>query len=259
MTEEMTLFAVPGLPLIGPGDDLVQLIVERLDQMGRTLQDGDILVIAQKIVSKAENRLVRLADVTPGEQAREVAARTEKDPRRVQVVLDDSNEIIRARPGLLIVEQKGGWICAHAGMDRSNVPAAGENPDDEIVALLPEDGDASAERLRRRFHERTGRSVAVLINDSHNRPWRLGTVGVCIGCAGLPPIWDQRGLSDLYGYELVTSEECIADELTAAATLLMGQSNEGRPVVVIRGYRPPDLPAAPATSIQRAKERDVFR
>jgi coenzyme F420-0:L-glutamate ligase / coenzyme F420-1:gamma-L-glutamate ligase len=259
MTQEMTLFAVSDLPLIYPGDDLEQLIVDRLTRMGRNLEDGDILVIAQKVVSKAENRLVRLADVVPNECATEVAATTKKDPRRVQVVLDDSNEIVRARPGLLIVEQKSGWICAHGGMDRSNVPTASDDPADEVVALLPADADASAKRIRARLGELTGKQVAVLINDSHGRPWRVGTVGVCIGCAGLPAIWDQRGQHDLYGYELVASEECIADELCAAASLIMGQGNEGRPVVVIRGYTPPPIPPAPATTIQRAKEMDVFR
>lgn len=259
MTDEMRLFAVPGLPLITPDDDLAHLIVDCLAAAGRTLEDGDILVVAQKVVSKAENRLVRLADVIPNARAQEVAALTNKDPRRVQAVLDDSNEIVRARPGLLIVEQKSGWVCAHGGMDRSNVPALGDDPEDEVVALLPVDADASAEELRRRLAELTGKTVSIIINDSHGRPWRVGTVGVCIGCAGLPPLWNQRGLRDLFGYELVASEECIADELAAAASLIMGQSNEGRPVVVIRGYTPPPIPAARSTTIQRAKAMDVFR
>lgn len=255
----MQLFAVPGLPLVAPGDDVAQLIVDGLAASGRRVQPGDIFVIAQKIVSKAENRLVRLNDVTPDEHAIEVAALTNKDPRRVKVVLDDSNEIVRARPGLLIVEQKSGWVCAHGGMDRSNVSPFGEDPEDEVVALLPADADASATAIRRRLYELTDCTVGVIINDSHGRPWRMGTVGVCIGCAGLPPLWNQRGMVDLFGYELVASEECIVDELAAAASLLMGQSNEGRPVVLIRGYTPPDLPPTPATVIQRPKATDVFR
>lgn len=256
MNESMTLFSVPGLPLIHPGDDLAQLIIEKMDAAGQQLQSGDILVTAQKVVSKAEGRLVRLSDVTPGAQALELAGITGKDPRIVQAILDDSNEVVRARQGLLIVEQKSGWVCAHAGMDRSNVqPVDGE----EMVALLPENSDASAEGLRVRLAELTGVDVAVLISDSHGRPWKFGTMGVCIGCAGIPPLWNQRGMSDLFGYELLASEECIVDELAGAAALLMGQSAEGRPVVVIRGYTPPDLPAAPATVIQRPKEFDVFR
>ena len=256
MNEQITLFVVPGLPLVQPGDDLAQLIVERMMNAGQELQSGDILVIAQKVVSKAEGRLVRLAGVVPGARALELAEITGKDPHVVQVILDDSHEVVRARRGLLIVEQKSGWVCAHGGMDRSNVqPVDGE----EMVALLPENSDASAQRLRGRLAELTGSEVAVLVSDSHGRPWKFGTMGVCIGCAGIPPLWNQRGLHDLFGYELVASEECIVDELAGAAALLMGQSAEGRPVVVIRGYAPPDLPAAPATTIQRPKEFDVFR
>ncbi len=256
MNNEITLFVVPGMPLVQPGDDLAQLIVEQLLIAGQRLQSGDILVLAQKVVSKAEGRLVRLAGVVPGPQALELAEITGKDPQVVQVILDDSREVVRARKGLLIVEQTSGWVCAHGGMDRSNVqPVNGE----EMVALLPADADASAERLRSRLAEMTGAQVAVLISDSHGRPWKFGTVGVCIGCAGIPPLWNQRGLHDLFGYELVASEECIVDELAAAAALLMGQSSEGKPVVVVRNYTPPDVPAAPATIIQRPKEFDVFR
>lgn len=252
----MHLFAVAGLPSIRPGDDLAALIVERLEAMGEALQPGDILVIAQKIVSKAEGRLVRLADVQPGPLALEYAVIVGKDPRVVQVVLNDSNEVLRVRRGLLVVEQRSGWVCANAGVDRSNI-----EPDDESdwVALLPADADASAEALRSRLAELTGVAPGVIINDSHGRAWRIGTVGVAIGCAGLPPVWNQRGLRDLFGYELVSSEECIVDELAAAASLLMGQSDEGRPVVVIRGYAPPPLPPAPARTIQRPKAMDAFR
>ena len=249
----MTLFAVEGIPLVKPGDDLAALICACLAEMGETLQPGDILVVAQKIVSKAEGRLVHLRDVTPDRRAQGVAQAVRKDPRTVHVVLSDSREIVRMRPGLLVVEQRGGWICANAGVDRSNVD------EDEVLALLPADADGSAAALRAQLEAHTGVAPAVIINDSHGRPWRVGTVGTCIGCAGLPPVWDQRGLHDLYGYELVGSEECIADELAASASLLMGQSNEGRPVIVIRGYRLPDKPHRPATAIQRPAAMDVFR
>jgi coenzyme F420-0:L-glutamate ligase/coenzyme F420-1:gamma-L-glutamate ligase len=252
----MHLFAVAGLPSIQPGDDVAALVVDRLTATGETVRPGDILVIAQKIISKAEGRLVRLADVQPGEQAVEIAATVGKDPRVVQVVLDDSNDILRVRRGLLVVEQRSGWVCANAGVDRSNI-----QPDEtgECLALLPEDADASAATLRSRFEELTGVAPAIIINDSHGRAWRIGTVGTAIGCAGLPPIWNQRGLHDLFGYELVSSEECIVDELAAAASLLMGQSNEGQPAVVIRGYQPPPLPPAPARAIQRPAHMDSFR
>lgn len=254
----MTIWAVPGMPLVQPGDDLAALIVDRLTAAGEALQPGDVLVIAQKVVSKAEGRLIRLADVTPDECALEVAATTGKDPRVVQVILDDSTEILRAKRGLLIVQQNAGWIAAHGGVDRSNV-----RPDDDggdRLALLPVDADASAESLRTRLAELTGVSPVIIVSDSHGRPWRVGTVGVTIGCAGLPPVWDQRGLHDLFGYELTGSEECIADELAAAASLVMGQSDEGTPVIVVRGYRmPKGVPPAPAKTIQRPKEMDVFR
>ncbi|MCC6169645.1 MAG: coenzyme F420-0:L-glutamate ligase [Caldilineaceae bacterium] len=251
----MTLFPVQHLPLIHPGDDLAALIAAHLTAQGERLQPGDILVLAQKIVSKAEGRLVRLSEVTPGAQAEELARLVDKDPRHVQAILDDSRAIIRTRKGLLVVEQRSGWICANAGVDRSNV-APGE---EELIALLPEDADASAARLRARLGELTGVEPGVIINDSHGRAWRIGTTGVAIGCAGLPPVWNQRGLHDLFGYELMSSEECIADELAGAAGLLMGQSDEGRPAVVIRGYMPPPLPPAPATAIQRPAQMDAFR
>ncbi len=249
------IFPVPGIPLVQPGDDVAGLIIEAAAAAGLSLETGDVLVIAQKIVSKAEGRLVRLADVTPGEEAVRLAEGTGKDARVVQAVLDDSNAVVRARAGVLIVEQSSGWVCAHAGLDHSNVAPEEE----ETVALLPADADASATAIRGRILEETGAAVAVLISDSHGRPWKMGTVGVCIGCAGLPALWDQRGLTDLFGYELVASEECIIDELCAAATLVMGQSSEGRPAAIIRGYRRPDAADAPARSIQRPAEKDMFR
>lgn len=252
----MHLFAVPGLPSIQPGDDVAALIADHLAAASESLQPDDILVIAQKIVSKAEGRLVRLADVQATVQAEEIAATVGKEPRVVQVVLDDSNEVLRVRRGLLVVEQRSGWVCANAGVDRSNIQPDSES---DYLALLPADADASAEAIRARLAELTGVTPAVIINDSHGRAWRIGTVGTAIGCAGLPPIWNQRGLHDLFGYELVSSEECIADELAAAASLLMGQSDEGRPVIVIRGYTPPPLPPAPARTIQRPAGMDAFR
>ncbi len=198
-------------------------------------------------------------DVEASEQAHELAATVGKDPRVIQVVLDDSRAILRVRRGLLVVEQRSGWVCANAGVDRSNVQPDGES---DYLALLPEDADASAESLRARLAELSRiepRDLAVIINDSHGRAWRIGTTGVCIGCAGLPPVWNQRGLHDLFGYELVASEECIADELAGAASLMMGQSNEGRPVIVIRGYQLPPAPPANAQAIQRPAESDAFR
>lgn len=258
--DELRLWAVPGMPIVRQGDDVADLIVRSMEAVGERLRAGDIVVIAQKIVSKAEGRLVRLQDVNPSGQARELAGVVGKDPATIQVILDDSRAVIRARRGLLVVEQASGWICANAGVDRSNVAPERTEDSGETLALLPEDADESAEGIRRRLHELAGVAPAIIISDSHGRAWRIGTVGVCIGCAGLPPVWDQRGRHDLHGYELVSSEECIADELAAAASLLMGQSDEGRPVVIVRGYElPRGMQAAPARSIQRPKEMDAFR
>jgi coenzyme F420-0:L-glutamate ligase/coenzyme F420-1:gamma-L-glutamate ligase len=255
----LALIPVPGIPLVRPGDDLAALLVERLHAAGDSFQPGDVLVVAQKIVSKAEGRLVRLTDVQPGPEAQRLAGVTGRDPRVVQVVLDESRAVLRARAGLLVVEQRNGWVCANAGVDRSNVEQHGQAGAGDTLALLPLDADASAAALRARIAALTGVAPAVLINDSHGRAWRVGTVGVCIGCAGLPPVWDQRGLHDLFGYTLQASEECIADELAAAASLVMGQSDEGRPAVIVRGYAAPPAPPAPATAIQRPAAMDTFR
>lgn len=260
MSEEalpgMRISAIPGIPLIHPGDDLAAILVERLAAQGERLLEGDIVVLAQKIVSKSEGRLVRLADVIPSEESIRIAEITGRDPAVTHVVLGESNEIVRVKRGLLVVEQRNGWVCANAGVDRSNIEP---DADSEVLALLPLDADASAATLRTRFAELTGVAPAVLIIDSHGRAWRSGTAGVAIGCAGMPPIWDQRGLDDLFGYTLHVSEECIADELAAAASLIMGQSSEGRPAVLIRGYVLPDAPHAPATAIQRPRAMDAFR
>jgi coenzyme F420-0:L-glutamate ligase/coenzyme F420-1:gamma-L-glutamate ligase len=252
------LFSVPGLPLIKPGDPLATMIVQCLARINEQLRADDIVVIAQKVVSKAEGRLVRLDDVQPDEEALRIATVVDKDPRVVKVILEDSRAVIRARRGLLITEQQGGWICANAGVDRSNVQPGANG--DEYLTLLPVDADASAEQLRQALAQQTGIAPAVIITDSHGRAWRMGTVGISIGCAGLPPIWNQRGLHDLFGYELMSSEECIVDELAAAASLIMGQSREGQPVVIIRGYRlPANAQVAPARTIQRPAAMDAFR
>ena len=271
----MNLFSIPDFPLVEPGDDLAALIIEKLAAINETLQPSDVIVMAQKVVSKAEGRLIQLDDVVPDARSIEIAERVAKDPRVVQVVLDDSSEVIRILPGLLITAHQSGWICANAGVDRSNIRPtqkamadfalddAAVDAESDVVALLPVDADVSAAQIRQRLAELSGTELdeapAILINDSHGRAWRIGTVGVCIGCAGAPPIWDQRGLHDLFGYELQGSEECIADELCAAASLLMGQSDEGTPVVVVRGYRLPQRPHASAKTIQRPADKDAFR
>lgn len=220
---QVRLIAPEGLPRIRPGDDLARLITP----LG--LEDGDVVVVAQKIVSKAEGRLVRLADIEPSARALELAAITRKDARYVELVLRESREVLRARPGVLIVEDCRGFVMANAGIDQSNVDGG------DSALLLPADPDASAARLRHALREQAGVTVGVVINDSWGRAWRLGTIGTAIGVAGLPGLLDQRGAPDLDGRALRITEIGLADEIAAAGSLLMGQSAEGRPVVIVRG------------------------
>lgn len=255
MPQRLTFIALEGIPLVEPGDDLAALIAAAVERNGETLQDDDILVVAQKIVSKAENRIVALGDIEAGPRAVELAARVDKDPRVVELILRESRAVIREKPGVLIVENKLGLIMANAGIDHSNV--ASEVPD-ETLLLLPEDPDASAERLRAELKDRVGADVGVIVNDSVGRAWRIGTMGLAIGIGGLPAVIDLRGDTDLFGRELRVSEEAVADELAAAASLLQGQGAEGRPVVLVRGYTSA-APPQPATANLRAPEEDMFR
>jgi coenzyme F420-0:L-glutamate ligase / coenzyme F420-1:gamma-L-glutamate ligase len=250
----LSLLPVLGLPLVQPGDDLAELIVSCFS-VEDTFQSGDILVVAQKIVSKAEGRLVMLDDVTPSEAAHDLARRTDKDPRLVALILNEAREVLRVRPGLIVVEDVRGFVCANAGIDRSNIE---QNGPGEVVALLPEDPDWSARALRAGIAERTRVEIGVIINDSHGRAWREGTVGVTIGLAGFSPLSDRRGDCDLTGYTLEHTIIGLADELAAAASLLMGPADEGIPAVVVRGVK---LEAAEgsARDLQRPRERDLFR
>ncbi|MCA9941409.1 MAG: coenzyme F420-0:L-glutamate ligase [Anaerolineales bacterium] len=248
--------AVPALPHVQPGDDVGALLVTALRQAGMALQAGDVLAVAQKVISKAEGRQANLREVTPGARALEVAARTGKDARLVELILRESEEISRLRQGVLIVRHRLGFTSANAGIDRSNVPQ--QNHEDETVLLLPLDPDASAARLRHALEAAFGVRLGVIITDSHGRPFRLGTVGVAIGVAGIPALWDRRGEADLYGYQLQHTDVGVADEIAAAAGLLMGQAAEGTPVVLVRGLR---LPAAQghATDLVRPKHMDLYR
>lgn len=238
--------------MVQPGDDLAALLAAALNRAGLSLQAGDVVVLAQKIVSKAEGRLVRLETVTPSPRALELAGQVDKDPRLVQLILDESGEVLRARPGLLVVEHRLGFVSANAGIDHSNVGA----PDDDTVLLLPQDPDASAGRLRGQLA--AGGELGVLIIDSHGRAWREGTVGVAIGLAGLPGLVDLRGRPDLFGRELRASLLAAADELAAAASLAMGQAAEGCPAVHVRGF-PYPLREGSLAELIRPRERDEFR
>lgn len=253
----LTLTPLPGIPLIQPGDDLAGVVLNALQKAGIALLGGDIIVITQKVVSKAEGRLVNLADVLPSQEARELARRSHKDPRVVEMVLRESSQVLRVRPGVIIVEHRLGFVCANAGIDHSNVRGEGGEPEDWVL-LLPESPNASAQALRQSLEEATGASLGVLIIDSHGRAWRLGTVGTTIGLAGLPGVADLRGHPDLFGYRLQTTEVGVADELAAAASLVMGQAAEATPVVHARGF-PYPLREASLSEILRPREQDLFR
>ena len=241
--------ALAGLPLVQPGDDLAALLAAALERHDIRPGPRDVLVVAQKIVSKAEGRIVDLATVRPSPRAEALAAEVEKDPRLVELVLQESRQVLRRRPGVLIVEHRLGFVMANAGIDRSNVaPEAGREP----VLLLPEDPDASAARLSQRL------GLPVVISDSFGRAWRRGTVGVALGAAGLPSVLDLRGRPDLFGRKLQVSETGFADEIAAAASLIMGQADEGLPAVLVRGLDW-EAPAAAASELLRRPEEDLFR
>ena len=249
----LTLTPLPGIPIIQEGDDLAQIVLQSLEKARTELQDGDILVVAQKIISKTEGRRVDLAEVTPSPKALALSKETEKDPRLVELVLQESSKVVRKRPGAIIVEHKLGFICANAGIDRSNVAGS-----EEAALLLPKNPDASAQALREKLEEASGVRLGVLVIDSHGRAWRLGTVGITIGLAGLPGVVDLRGTKDLFGYEMKITQVAAADELAAAASLMMGQVAEGTPVVHVRGF-PYDLREASLNELLRPEEMDMFR
>lgn len=259
MPAQLTITGLANIPLVQPGFDLAGLAVDGYAASGIEPQDGDVLVVAQKIVSKTEGRIVDVAIIEPSDEAIALAAETGKDPRLVEVILSESQRIVRHRPNLIIAEHKRGWVMANAGIDHSNVAPLAEGAEaSERVLLLPEDPDASASRLRQGLHELTGKDIAVIVSDSFGRPWRRGTVGIALGAAGLPAVIDWRGLPDLFGRTLEVTETGFADEIAAAASLVQGQADEGMPMVVLRGlaWSAPDCPAA---DIVRPPEFDLFR
>jgi len=255
MTPTVTITGLSGIKLVEPGDDLGAITVAAFAANGIVPEDGDVLVLAQKIVSKAEGRYVDVATVQPSERAIALAAELDKDPRFVEVVLSESKRVVRHRPGLLIVEHRLGLVMANAGIDHSNVPT-----DDGVdrVLLLPEDPDRSARALREHLVRVFGTGIAVIVSDSFGRAWRKGTVGIALGAAGLPALVDLRGHPDLFGRALLVTETGFADEIAAAASLLMGQADEAMPMVLVRGlaWSAPEVPAA---ALIRPAEHDLFR
>jgi coenzyme F420-0:L-glutamate ligase/coenzyme F420-1:gamma-L-glutamate ligase len=251
---QLVLLGLSGLPMVARGDSVAALIADAAAAGGVSLQDDDVVVVAQKIVSKAEGRVVALRTIVPRPEAVELARRCDKDPRLVELILRESVAVLRVVPGVLIVEHRRGWVMANAGIDQSNVDGRGE----PSALLLPEDPDASADALRESLAALTGARVGVVINDSFGRAWRLGVVGVALGVAGWPALIDRRGTADLYGRPLAHTFIGHADELAAAASLVQGQAAEGRPVVIIRGARR-DAPTGSGWDLLRPKQEDLFR
>jgi coenzyme F420-0:L-glutamate ligase/coenzyme F420-1:gamma-L-glutamate ligase len=253
----LTFTPLPKIPLIHPGDDLAEILLTSLQSARITPEDGDILVLAQKIVSKAEGRLVNLNNVAPTKEALELAKRSEKDPRLVELIMQESHEILRVRPGTIIVEHRLGFVCASAGIDHSNVMGEDGGTKDWVL-LLPENPDHSALEVRRKIKLATGIRLGVMIIDSHGRAWRVGTIGTAIGISGLPGLVDKRGWKDLFGYRLKITIVAAADELAAAASLVMGEAAEGTPAVHVRGF-PYPLREGSLSELLRSKKQDMFR
>jgi coenzyme F420-0:L-glutamate ligase/coenzyme F420-1:gamma-L-glutamate ligase len=249
----LTITALPDIPLIQPGDDLVNIILEGLQRVDLSLDDRDVLVITSKIVSKAEGRLFDLRDVTPGEEACRLAQETRKDPRIVELVLRESRAISRQSPGVLVTQHLLGFVSANAGIDQSNVDGG-----EDSVLLLPLDPDTSAERIRVRLSKHSGATLGVVLSDSHGRPFRMGNIGVAIGVSGLPALLDLRGQPDLFGRELKISMQGYADLIASAAHLLSGEGNEGRPIMHFRGLDFPPIEGF-ASDLNRSPEQDLYR
>ena len=249
---KIEIFAVTGLPIVKEGDDLALSICQAAEKQGTHIQNGDVIVITHVVVSRAEGNVVNLETITPSEFAKSVAKRTCKDPRLVEVSLRESRSIVRMSEGKLITETKQGVICANSGIDRSNVPG------DSNVALLPEDADRSARIIRQKIMQITGKDVAVIVSDTHGRPLRQGEINIALGIAGFEPLRDRRGEKDLFGYKIKVKRTAIADELASAAELVIGQTNEGIPVAIIRGYPYPKSEKANATKLIRPREKDLF-
>ena len=252
---ELIVKGLSGVPVVNAGDDIAGLILNALSSSGERLQSGDVIVLAQKIVSKAEGRRVDLRTITPSPKALELAKTAAKDPRLVELILSESNSVIRAIPGVIVAEHRLGFIMANAGIDQSNVDSPADHED---VLLLPTNPDASCKGIRAALKERVGVDVAVLIIDSVGRAWRNGTVGLTLGVSGLPSLLDLRGRKDLFGRTLQSSDLGLADEVAAAASLMMGQADEGRPIVLMRGV-PYGRSDASVQELLRPRGMDLFR
>jgi coenzyme F420-0:L-glutamate ligase/coenzyme F420-1:gamma-L-glutamate ligase len=248
----LKVIPLQGFPIVKKGDSIGQLIIETAKKGKLQIENGDILIIAQSIVSRVEGRVVNLKDIEPSKLAEEIAKNSNKDPRHVEVILQEAKNICMNRNGVLVTETKHGFVCANSGVDKSNVPG------NDNVTLLPVNPDESAKKIRKTIEKESGKEVAVIISDTHNRPFRLGAINIAIGCSGINPIKNYLGEKDLFEYELKSTSISVADQLCSAAGLVMGEGNEGLPVIVIKGY---DFISKeiPAIKLIRPEERDYFR
>ncbi len=257
--QSLSLNAIQNIPLIKPQDDLVDIILHALSSSGYELENNDIIAIAQKIVSKSEGRLVDLATVNPSEKAIKLAQEINKDPRQIELILSESKEIIAYKPGVIIVEHHSGVILANAGIDHSNVASNTDSSNEkEVVSLLPKDSNKSAKRLKKEIEKQCKKQIGIIITDSIGRPWRMGTIGVALGSAGIETIRDLRGDKDMFGRELLVSETADADSLACAACLLMGEGDDATPVVLIRGVETV-ISDQDTRQLLRPKDEDMFR
>ncbi len=247
------IIAIKNLPLITKGDKIAELICNAAKKQNTPIRERDVIVITHVVVSKAEGNVVNLDEISPSERAKEIAQQTDKEPELVEVILRETKEIVRVRPNSLITETRNGIVCANAGVDRSNVEG------ERNVVLLPKDSNASAQKIRQEIKRQTGCDVAVIVSDTHGRPFRMGEINVAIGVAGIKPMRDRRGEKDLFGYVLRIKQTAVADELASAAELVIGQANEGIPVAIIRGYRYQMTENASTAELNRPKEKDFFR
>ena len=253
---EMHVLAVPGIPLIAPGDDLSTIIIDAIESAEMEISDGDILVVAQKVVSKSEGRYVELSTVSPSARAIELAAAADKDPRVVELILSESSEVVRCAPGVIIVAHRLGYILANAGIDASNIESDAEGQ--ERVLLLPKDPNATSTSMRQRFETYFHRRLGVIISDSIGRAWRIGTVGTALGVSGPSAVFDQIGTPDLFDRPLRTTVSAFADQVASAAVLVMGEAAEGLPVVKVGGLQW-EPAASDARLLLRPRDKDLFR
>ena len=249
------LFGLEGIPIVDGNSDISQIIKNSIERQGCGLNHGDIILIAETLISKAEENFIRLDDLTPSEYAVELAEKSGKDARLVEAILNESEEVVRIGPNFIITETKHGFVCANAGIDESNVG-------DGLATPMPADADKSAAEIREFLENEFGEEIAVIITDTQGRAFRFGAIGTAIGCSGISPIWKRVGEKDLYGRELETTEIATCDELASAASLIMGQADEGLPVVIVRGFSGFDALRNTDSNIKAVlmpKKDDVFR